>query len=253
MNKTLAWKDVRLGWKMLLLCVVIILAFPLITDIEKEQKQVMILVAGLLLLLNSSAIFRSKELDTRDFFLYALPVQRVRIVDSKQWWIVVSMLIVMLACVVSWEIIDKRDEFPDPYWSLPILFLPAIVPIVLILYFRSSQISTLVVSFVATLLWFLVAVALCPFMRLTFMDVSTYADDKAEELISAIWSKGLIDYTLILLALIFWSLYLFCRTDLTEKPHSKSALLGIEFIFLFAWFAYVILGANIGDIWYLLF
>jgi len=57
----------------------------------------------------------------------------------------------------------------------------------------------------------------------------------------------------MLAALVAWNFYLFCRTDITEKPLGRSALLGTEFIFVFAWLAYIIGGANLWDLWYLLF
>jgi ABC-type transport system involved in multi-copper enzyme maturation permease subunit len=249
MKKTLEWKDARLGWKLLALCALIILALPWLTGISKEGIGA---VTGLLLLLNSAAIFRAKELDTQDFFLYALPVSRAKILASKYAWVILCILALMILCFYSWGTVHGETQAPNPYWILPMLFLPALVPVVLSLYFRSSQITTLVVSLIATLLWGFVALLLFPYIRLPLIDPSTYHDFYGTHVFT-LFGRGWIDYVLILLGLVGWSFYVFCRTRLTEKSHSRSTLLGIEFVVLFAWFAYVILGANLRDIWYLLF
>jgi hypothetical protein len=275
MRITLEWKDARLGWKLLALCALIILALPWLTGIKKEGIGA---VTALLLLLNSAAIFRGKELDTQDFFLYALPVSRTRILASKYAWVLLCTLALMIVCFYSWGTVRGEPQAPspqeilppdavtigapppqtgetqalNPYWILTMLFLPALVPVVLSLYFRSSQITTLVVSLIATLLWGFVALLLFPYIRLPLIDASTYHNLYRTHVFTP-FGGGWIDYALILLGVVAWSFYVFCRTSLIEKSHNKSALLGIEFVLLFAWFAYVILGANLMDLWYLLF
>ena len=159
-------------------------------------------------------------------------------------------------CIVSWHIINwqllktpllRSETALFPFALLPILFLAALAPLVTVLYFRSSQITTIIISCIAVIVWGIVVFLLCPFVRLSLVgDVIGQSD-------ITIGSAGWLEFVGMLIALVAWNFYLFCRTDITEKPIRRSALLGIEFIFVFGWLAYVIGGTNLWDLWYLLF
>lgn len=251
MKKTLAWKDLQLGWKLLVLCALVIIVRPLLSEISKGD----IWAAALfLLLINSIALFRIQEMDTQDFFLYFQPISRARILASKLLWVMASTLVIITLCVVAWHIIDfQHGKMPwppgqtafSPYGLLPVLFLPALAPLVVILYFRSSHITAAFAACIATMAWGIVAIFLCPFIRFSLLA------EQGEPVATGL--SGWLEFVGILAALIAWNFHLFCRTDITEKSLGRSALLGIEFIIVFAWFAYVIGGTSLWDLWYLLF
>lgn len=250
MNKALIWKEVRLGWKLLVLSAVVLIAIPFIFEISQFWLWIM---AAFLLVMNSTALFRVQELDTQDFFLYFQPVSRARILASKLAWAAISTVCIALVCLAAWHIINwqqakmpwvKQERLFIPYALLPVLLVPALGPLVLVLYFRSSQITAAIISCIAMFLWGIVVLLLCPFVRPALA---------GESYIVAGYYHGWPEFVGMLAALVAWNFYLFCRTDITEKPLGRSALLGIEFIFVFAWLAYIIGGANLWDLWYLLF
>ena len=250
--KILAWKDVRLAWKLLILCALILIAMAFLHEIAKLQIWAL---AAFLLVINSTALFRIQELDTQDFFIYFQPVSRVRILASKLAWAAISTVFIALVCLAAWHIMNwqqaklpwtREETLFIPYALLPMLFLPALGPLILVLYFRSSHITAAFVSCIAMLVWGTVVLFLCTFFRLAL-------EEREIEGIAAAGLLGWVELLGILCALVVWNFYLFCRTDITEKPLGRSALLGIEFIFVFAWLAYFIGGANLWDLWYLLF
>ena len=249
MNKALIWKEVRLGWKLLVLSAVVLIAIPFIYEISQIGLWT---IAAFLLVMNSTGLFRVQELDTQDFFIYFQPVSRVRILASKLAWAAIATVCIALVCLVAWHIINwqqakmswvKEETLFIPYALLPVLLLPALGPLVLVLYFRSSQITTVFISCIAVIVWGIVVLLICPFVR----------PDLAGESLIVAGYHGWPEFVGMLAALVAWNFYLFCRTDITEKPLGRSALLGVEFIFVFAWLAYIIGGSNLWDLWYLLF
>jgi hypothetical protein len=251
MKITLAWKDARLAWKSLIPCALILVTLPLVFEISKIQIW---LVAGFLLIINSTALFRMQELDMQDFFLYFEPISRARILASKLFWVMVSTLAIMILCVVAWHTIDFQHgktpwppgETPfSPYGLLPVLFLPALAPPVMILYFRSSHITAAFLSCIATFAWAFVAILMCPFIRFSLL-----AEEGGR---FPVGFSGWPEFVGMLVALVACNFYLFCRTDITEKSLGRSAWLGLEFMIVSAWLVYFIGGTNLWDLWYILF
>ncbi len=252
MNKALIWKEVRLGWKLLALSALVLIAIPFIYEISQIWLWI---ITAFLLVINSTALFRSQELDTQDFFLYFQPVSRVRILASKLAWAAIATVCIALVCLAAWHIINwqqakmpwvKQERLFIPYALLPVLLLPAFAPLLLVLYFRSSHITAAFVSCIAMFLWGIVVLLLCPFVR------PVLAEGISQSRIVA-GHHGWPEFVGMLAALVVWNFYLFCRTDITDKPLNRSALLGVEFIIVFAWLAYIIGGTNLWDLWYLLF
>ena len=253
MNKALIWKEVRLGWKLLALSALVLIAIPFIYEISQTSLWI---IAAFLLVINSTGLFRVQELDTQDFFIYFQPISRARILASKLGWATIATVCIALVCLAAWHIINwqqaempwvKQERLFIPYALLPVLLLPATAPLLLVLYFRSSQITAAIISCIALFLWGIVVLLLCPFVR------PGLAGEGSSQSYIVAGYHGCPEFVGMLAALVVWNFYLFCRTDITEKPLGRSALLGIEFIFVFAWLAYVIGGANLWDLWYLLF
>ncbi|MCX7000309.1 MAG: hypothetical protein NT106_08470 [Candidatus Sumerlaeota bacterium] len=240
MARNLDYINFRQGWKIFLACLTLqLLAFYFIRDAP-------FIITIVVLTINSCIVFQGRELDGRDFIIYNLPISRAKFLLAKIEWVILSSLPMTFISLWHYRHYVIHPHILSFYFGG--LLLAALIPVVLVLYFHETKITLFLISlFTAGLL---LGIALISFQYPFAPDVLAC---KRPYMVPGGTLYLTLKMPVMALLYILCGFYVFCRTNLMEKSRGVASLLGLEFIFIFAWFALLIGGADLSELWYLLF
>jgi|GEM_PF-1561454 len=238
--RNLDYINFRQGWRSFLACLTLqLLAFYFL-------REAPFIITIVVLTINSCMVFQGRELDGRDFIIYNLPISRARFLLAKIEWVMLSSLPMIFASLWVYRPYVIHPHILSFYFGG--LLLAAMIPAVLALYYHETKITLFMISlFTAAIL---LVIALISFQYPFAPDVLAC---KRPYMVSGGTLYLTLKMPVMALLFVLWGFYAFCRTDLMEKSRGIASILGLEFIFIFAWFALLIGGADLSELWYLLF